>query len=347
MANMLASLEFSTSWASLGRQDTGKFLPAYLISNDRTSRHGQSSFMRSTFLFALVWLGLAALAYAQDDAQLKVGGGTIDISFDPSPPENLRKLVLDWIATAARAVSTYYTKFPVPDVAIAVNFQDGRGVNSGHALGSEPAQISISVGRATSAAGFADDWTMTHEMVHLAFPSVPRSHHWIEEGLATYIEPIARVRAGGLTPEKVWGDMVAGMPQGLPEPGDRGLDFTHTWGRTYWGGALYCLLADVEIRKRTGNRMGLEDAMRGILKSGGSIEVEWPLSRALQTADQAIGVPVLEELYDRMRSNPVSPDLDKLWKELGVQRRGETIVFDDSAPLAAIRRAITGSGTHG
>jgi hypothetical protein len=308
--------------------------------------------MRSTFYFAFVWLGFAAIAYSQDNAnakdnaQLKIGGGTIDISFDPAPSEDLRKLVLDWIATAARAVSTYYGRFPVPHVTIAVNFHDGRGVNSGHAFGSDPAHISISVGRETIAAGFADDWTMTHEMVHLAFPSVPRSHHWIEEGLATYVEPIARVRAGDLTPEKIWGDMVEGMPQGLPESGDRGLDFTHTWGRTYWGGALYCLLADVEIRKRTGNRMGLQDATRGILKSGGSIEVEWPLSRALQTADQAIGVPVLEELYDRMKGTPVSPDLDKLWKELGVERQGETVVFDDSAPLAAIRRAITGSANR-
>jgi hypothetical protein len=308
--------------------------------------------MRSTFFVAFVWLGFAACAGAQSEAeaeehaQLKVGGGTIDISFDPAPSEDLRKLVLDWITTAARSVSTYYTKYPVPRVALTVNFHDGRGVNSGHAFGSEPAQISISVGRATNAADFADDWTMTHEMVHLAFPSVPRSHHWIEEGLATYIEPIARVRAGGLRPEKVWGDMVDGMPQGLPKSGDRGLDFTHTWGRTYWGGALYCLLADIEIRKQTGNRMGLEHAMRGILKSGGNIEVEWPLSRALQTADQAIGGRVMEELYDRMRGNPVSPDLDKLWKELGVERRGETVIFDDSAPLAAIRRAITESVPH-
>ena len=130
--------------------------------------------MRSTFFFAFVWLGFAALANAQDNAQIKIGGGTIDISFDPAPSEDLRKLVVDWIATAARAVSTYYTKFPVPHVAIAVNFHDGRGINSGRAFGWEHAHISISVGLATTAADFADDWTMTHEMVHLAFPSVPR-----------------------------------------------------------------------------------------------------------------------------------------------------------------------------
>jgi len=81
--------------------------------------------------------------------------------------------------------------------------------------------------------------------------------------------------------------------------------------------------------------------MRGILKSGGSIEVEWPLARALKVADQAVGVPVLEELYDRMKAKPVTPDLPQLWKDLGVERQGETIVFDDAAPLAPIRRAIT------
>jgi hypothetical protein len=316
-----------------------------MISNHRFFL--RAIFMRSIFFFAFVWLGVAAAVNAQDSAQLKIGGGTIDVTFDRTPSEDLRKLVLDWVATAARAVSTYYTKYPVPHVVIAVNLHDGRGVDSGRAFGWEHAHISISVGLATTAADFTDDWTMTHEMVHLAFPSVPRSHHWIEEGLAVYVEPIARARAGGLTPQKVWGDMVDAMPQGLPKDDDRGLDFTHTWGRTYWGGALYCLLADVEIRKRTGNRLGLENAVRGIQGSGGSIEVEWPLERALQIADQTVGVSVLEDLYKRMRATPVSPDLDRLWKELGVERRGKTVVFDDSAPLAAIRRAITESGTRG
>jgi hypothetical protein len=297
--------------------------------------------MRSPFYFALIWFALSMPANAQDNTQLQIGGATIDVSIEPAPSADLHKLILNWIATAARAVTTYSGRFPVPQVAIAVNLQDGEGVHSGKAFGWKHAHISISVGRSTTAAGFADDWTITHEMVHMAFPSVPENHHWIEEGLATYVEPIARARAGDLLPEKVWGDMFDAMAQGLPQAGDRGLDFTHTWGRTYWGGALYCLLADIEIRKRTGNKLGLEDATRGILKSGGSIEVEWPLERALQAGDQAVGVPVLEELYNRMKAKPVTPDLRQLWKDLGVERQGETVVFDDSAPLAAIRRAIT------
>ena len=182
---------------------------------------------------------------------------------------------------------------------------------------------------------------MTHEMVHLAFPGVARKHHWIEEGLATYVEPVARARDGELSAEKVWGDMVRGMPQGLPQPGDRGLDFTPTWANTYWGGARFCLLADIEIRKRTGNKQGLEDALRAILKHGGTIVADWKLSRALDIGDQATGVPVLRELYDKMSATPQSVDLDKLWMDLGIDSSGGRIVFDDTAPLASIRKAIT------
>jgi predicted metalloprotease with PDZ domain len=182
---------------------------------------------------------------------------------------------------------------------------------------------------------------MTHEMVHLAFPSVARKHHWIEEGLATYIEPIARARAGELTAEKVWGDMVRGMPQGLPQPGDRGLDVTHTWANTYWGGARFCLLADIEIRNRTKNKQGLEDALRAILKQGGTIEANWNLSHALEIGDRATGVPVLRDLYDKMSATPQPTDLNKLWKDLGIDNSGGRIVFDDTAPLASIRKAIT------
>ena len=58
--------------------------------------------------------------------------------------------------------------------------------------------------------------------------------------------------------------MVDGMPQGLPAAGDQGLDNTHIWGRTYRGGAMFCLLADIEIRKQTGNAKGLLDALRAI-----------------------------------------------------------------------------------
>ena len=181
---------------------------------------------------------------------------------------------------------------------------------------------------------------LTHEMVHFAFPSVARRHHWIEEGTATYVEPIARVHIGNLTAAEVWGDMLRDMHQGLPEAGDSGLDNTPTWGRTYWGGALFCLLADVGIRKNTANAKGLEDALRAINRAGGTIETDWPLERAFETGDKATDGKTLTELYRKMRAQPVMVDLPDLWKQLGVGRENGKIVFDGSAPLAGVRKAI-------
>ena len=293
------------------------------------------------FIVAIIWLPFVSPTVAQSDAHLEIGGGKIEVNFASAPTEPLRPLLLDWVTSSARAVTVYYGQFPVSRLQLRVRFFDGRGVRGGRTTGWDGASISIAVGRASTTSDFTGDWVLTHEMVHLAFPSVPEEHHWIEEGSATYIEPIARARTGDLTPEKVWGDLIDGLPQGLPGPGDRGLDFTPTWGRTYWGGALFCLLADIEIRKRTASKKGLEDALRAILKAGGTIESDWPLPRALEIGDRATGVPVLRELYDKMKASAAPVDLNALWRELGVERRNGKTEFNDGAPLAAIRKAIT------
>ena len=185
------------------------------------------------------------------------------------------------------------------------------------------------------------DWMLTHEMVHLAFPSVEDDHHWMEEGSATYVEPIARVRAKRMDAHEMWLELVRDLHQGLPAAGDKGLDHTHTWGRTYWGGALFCFLADVEIHKQTNNRKGLDDALRGILNAGGDIRYDWPLEQALKIGDEATGVAVLVPLYQKMKNQPYDVDLAAMWKELGVERDGNTVQFIDSAPLAKTRDAIT------
>ncbi len=208
--------------------------------------------------------------------------------------------------------------------------------------------ITISVGSGTTVGQLNSDWMLTHEMIHLAFPSMAENHHWIEEGISVYVEPIARVQAGQLSAAEMWNDVVRDMPQGEPEPGDKGLDRTHTWGRTYWGGAMFCLLADVRIREQTQNRKGLQDALRGILNAGGVITEDWDIERAFAAGDRATGTTVLTDLYREMRDKPAPVDLPALWKKLGIQRNADgSIEFVPGAPLANIREAITRPATPG
>ncbi|HWO32215.1 MAG TPA: hypothetical protein VNO32_25755 [Candidatus Acidoferrum sp.] len=273
---------------------------------------------------------------------ISIGGGRIDVFTAGQVAGVTHEDLIGWVSAASRSVTTYFGRYPLPHVTVRITTSEGRGVRNGRTFGWPAAHINISVGRETTLADLKRDWTMTHEMIHLAFPSVLDKHHWIEEGIATYVEPIARVQSGSLELSKMWSDVIRDLPQGLPAPGDQGLDVTHTWGRTYWGGALFCLLADVEIRKRTRNQRGLEDALRGILVAGGNITQDWPLERALTAGDDATGTSVLENFYREMKDKPVAVDLASMWKDLGIQRsQNGDISFNDDAPLAAVRKSIT------
>jgi len=273
---------------------------------------------------------------------LTVGGATISVEIEPGDLNLPRIRILDWVRRSACAVTEYYSGFPVRNVRVKIApMSEGKGVLFGRTvLIDQTPVIRVGLSRFATDSSLREDWVMTHEMVHLAFPSVADEHHWIEEGIATYVEPIARAQVGDLSPEIVWRELVDGLPKGLPAPGDRGLDNTHTWGRTYWGGALYCLMADIEIHRRTNNKYGLQDALRGIVRAGGNMEHDWPLVRALKASDDAVGVPVLIELYDRMKETPIAPDLSAMWRDLGVRPSGDSVKFDQSAPQAPIVRSI-------
>jgi hypothetical protein len=281
-----------------------------------------------------------------------IAGSTLQVDFAPGSLDLATPQVMQWVENAATAVATYYGRFPVPrDRILIVPVEDRRGVMQGTTwgdVGGVPAFTRIHLGQHTIVAGLNNDWMMTHELTHTGFPSQEDKHHWIEEGLAVYIEPVARVQAGFLTPERIWADMLRDMPQGDPESGDQGLDQTDSWGRTYWGGAQFCLLADVTIREQTHNRRGLQDALRAIVRAGGTIDQNWPIEKAFAAGDAGTGTHVLEEQYKRMANTPFTIDLEALWKKLGVVRIGDDQVrFDNAAPDAAIRAAITATPPTG
>ncbi|HTD03869.1 hypothetical protein [Undibacterium sp.] len=276
-----------------------------------------------------------------DGTLLKMQGASIRVVFADGRLALSKAALLDWIRSDAQAVALYYGGFPVRDLGLLLVPVAGSKVSQGQTFGEGTPVIRVGIGQDADAETLARDWIMVHELVHLAFPLMPRRHHWIEEGIATYVEPIARAQAGLLPAARIWGDLMRDLHQGLPADGDQGLDNTHTWGRTYWGGALFCLLADVKLREQTGNRFGLQDALRAINRDSGGMAHEWPILRALKAGDAATGTQVLTGLYAEMADKPVSPDLPALWSKLGVALVDGRVVFDDKADMAPIRQAIT------
>jgi hypothetical protein len=272
--------------------------------------------------------------------RVKLARGRIEVGLFPGTLHD-EAAVMAWIERSASVVSTFYGTFPIRRALVLLQPVPGRRVGFGTTMGSSGASIEVPVGEDVTPEALRNDWMLVHEMVHTALPDLTRKHHWLEEGLATYIEPLARAHAGLVTTNELWRDWIIGMPQGQPGAGDQGLDRTRTWGRTYWGGALFCLEADVAIRERTQNRRSLASAVRAIVQQGGNISVSWPIEKVLEVGDAATGVPVLSETYERMGTQPGAVDLARMWSRLGVRLERGGVVYDDAAPLASIRRAMS------
>jgi hypothetical protein len=299
--------------------------------------------------FVVTALAVACLAPAkaaptcaqQGSVTMMVQGGVLCVSVDDPEhalPEQLLKV---WIDRSARIVADYYGGFPAPLVLLRIRASPDGGVHGGRTTNDSGLVIQITVGRGVTAGELAADWVLVHEMVHLALPELGRRHNWLAEGLATYVEGIARAQFGNRDISDVWAEYRHSMPKGLPQPGEGGMDETPTWARTYWGGALFCLRADVAIRERTGNRAGLQTALRAIVRQTGGYGAERSIDEVLRIGDAATGTRVLQNLYEESKAAAVTPELQMLWNRLGIPEDPASQPFDDHAPLAAVRIAIT------
>jgi hypothetical protein len=296
------------------------------------------------FVSAAVSTSFCALTHAACPAppsmQLQLNESLICVVVDDALKKE-QPLLHTWIERSAHIVADYYGQFPAPLVVIRLRGMDGSGVNGGRTTNDEGLMIQMRVGRETTAEMLAADWVLVHEMVHLALPEVGRTHDWLAEGLATYVEGVARAQDGNRAVTDVWAEDRNSMPKGLPRPGEGGMDQSPSWGRIYWGGALYCLQADIAIREQTANRLGLQTALRAILKETGGYGFESNIGDVLRIGDAATGTHVMYGLYEQIRAAPQTPNLELLWTLLGVPADPATQPFDDRAPLAAIRIAIT------
>jgi hypothetical protein len=164
----------------------------------------------------------------------------------------------------------------------------------------------------------------------------------VQEGSATWIEPIARAQAGDLAVSEVWREAIDGMPKGMPLAGTGGMDGTHEWGRLYWGGAIFWLEAEIAIYRQSGGRFFLCDALRAVNRASGGSSADWSPEEMMTVGDKATGTTALTTLYERFSSRAFDGNLADLFKRLGVAAEPSgSIRFDQTAELAPLTRLIT------
>jgi predicted metalloprotease with PDZ domain len=213
-----------------------------------------------------------------------------------------------WIRNSVDALASTYGRFPVSRVALFLVPSRGSSVGFGTASGNGGAGVIVILGRDVKRNDLQNDWVLTHEFIHLAMPNLSKRHHWFEEGVPTYLEPLLRTRQKRMKVEKFWFDLMREF------------------------------LTDLDIREKTNGVKTIEDALREIVAQGGTTEVNWDMARVLEVADRGVGLPALSTLYRKHAERAERVDLEVIWKRLGVVREGDHVRFDDQAPLAELRK---------
>ncbi len=270
---------------------------------------------------------------------------TLEIVVSGAEPSLGDARLSHWIHEAVENLRTFYDGYPVHHVLLIVHVQPGPRVGGATTMGNGGASIEVRFGEDATDHQVANDWILTHEMFHTAFPGLSREHHWAEEGMATYLEPIARARRGVVAGDEVWREWYESMPLGQPEPEDQGLDRTHTGGRTSWGGALFWFQMDIGARRASSNAKGIRDIFAQIYRQA-DVAVRWPMTKVVRACDEASASDVASKLYAAHAEQPVKVDLDGLFRDLGVRMDAGALVFDDAAPLASIRKAMVTGPTN-
>lgn len=247
--------------------------------------------------------------------------------------------LLDWVRRSVEAESNYWQGFTAKQMLLVlVSVPQRRGIGYGRTVPGGGPTVMIEVGADMDQRRLFDDWVLVHELIHTGMAFIRGRGTWFMEGAATYVEPIIRARAGWKTEQEVWREWVTNMPQGVAAFA-RGLGDAS--GReNYWGGAIFMLLADVEIRRATDGAKGLEDCLGGVLWSGLDGSQRATLDAYAAVCDRATGTPALRRLIDRYVVSARPVDLAAIWRDLGVAMVGGRIVFDDSAPDARWRKMI-------
>jgi hypothetical protein len=242
-----------------------------------------------------------------------------------------------WIEEAARITVPLFGRFPVDRATLFVVPADGEEeVVFGKVLSLAGASVVLVVGDRMPSAARHRDWVLVHELFHLGFPTFRGEGRWLGEGLATYYEPLLRARAGWTSDTEVFRQFARNLPRGQPSSSPLGLAARDDADSIYWGGALFCLAADVRIREETRGRRSLDDVVRAALARGGNATRVWSLRDVLQLGDATTGTRVLSDMYERHVLSNERIDVEALLAALGAGAEGT----DDTKPLAWVRRRL-------
>ena len=268
--------------------------------------------------------------------------------------------IIAWVNASADTVKLAYGRFPNPDAKIIVipSRENARGRDSpvvfGRVTRRDGETIELFINPDHPIEDFYTDWTATHEFSHLMLPLLSQRYRWISEGFASYYQNILMARADRYTTEFAWQRLLQGFARGRESRPELSLNEAAAGGirqarmKVYWSGAAIALLADIELRSRSGGEESLDTVLGQLQHCCLPSRRRWSGPKLFEKLDSFLETPVFMPLYQKHANSDGFPELDSLFGELGVIYDGDRVTFDENAAQAIHRQALTAAknGDH-
>ena len=249
-------------------------------------------------------------------------GGVLDVRFSEPVGEERASDFMDWLSHVAGSVSDVYGRFPLERVNVRLNgskrfnWGDAGAVTFGRVTRGDKVGIDLYIDFDAPIANFYADWTATHEFSHLLIPRLRDRHRWLSEGFASYYQNVLLSRAGQYTPEIALQKLTAGFGRGRASRPDLSPNEAARAGmgtaryKIYWSGAAIFLLADVQIRQRSGGHESLDTVLGRFQECCLPSSRRWSGPELLTRFDELIDAPVFMPLYREHADAPGFPDVE-------------------------------------
>lgn len=261
--------------------------------------------------------------------------------------------MVPWVRATANTIAAAYGTFPNPDSSVFLIPVGNQGwdresaVSFGRVVRDGGETIELMINQNRPIAQFYQEWTPLHEFSHLMLPYLDRQQRWISEGFAQYYQNVFLARAEQHTAREAWQKIYDGLERGRESaPGLSPNDAAHAPMRdarmkVYWSGASLALMADVELRRRSGGRESLDSVLGRLQQCCLPSTYAWSGVELFRKLDDLLDEPLFLDLYRQYANADEFPDARPILARLGISVRDGQVVIDQSAELSSVRKAIT------
>jgi hypothetical protein len=280
-----------------------------------------------------------------------IAGADLRIAVVPRTGFEIQPDLLNWTRKTAEHVTLAYGRFPNPTPRVLLfpttNPRSDSAIPFGRVVRDGGETIELLVDPRAPEDRFVSDWTATHEFAHLMLPYIKRDERWISEGFAGYYQNVLLARAGRYSEQEAWQKLADGLERGrgsvpslspnqAASEGEQGSRM-----KIYWSGAALFLMADVELRRRSGGAVSLDTVLDRFQACCLPSSRAWTGQELFAMFDSLVDEPVFLDLYRQHANTAGFPPFRPLLDQLGARVDSGKLALDDNAELADIRAAIT------